>query len=136
MKLYFKVLATSTLPPSVVQDKIIMLLKLEHYIVKNRTSNTISFKDDKWDLRPRSYYFKKVDTGVFEVTIKSEGSQVIYTYGVSYIIEGFISIVTIIGFSTISDFALIIGLGFWLQFAVKIYKLKGVAKNLLEKITN
>jgi len=136
IKIKFQISETSQLESQAVIDKILVLLKKQNYIIENRTSSVISFKDDNWEIRPKGTGFRKVDKGSFEVTPANEGTLIRYTYYISFLPETVITIIILFGAFIISQLFLLIALPLWIQLGVRVYTLKDVSTEMVKRLAS
>jgi hypothetical protein len=74
MKIKFQVSQTTNLEPSIIIDRILILLKDKKYRIQEVTDNSITFDDDPWVLRWNFQQIRRLDGGRFEICA-SDGSK-------------------------------------------------------------
>ncbi|WP_131535596.1 hypothetical protein [Pedobacter nototheniae] len=86
MRIKKTISAESKIKVSLLMDRINLRLKEQGYIITGITSNSLSFKDDNWEIRSKDKIFKKVDKGEFELFESNDDfqSKIKYTYYVSF----------------------------------------------------
>ena len=136
MKIKFQISEISLLEPQAVNDKILLLLKKQNYIIENRTNSAIAFKDDNWEMRSKGTGFRKVDKGLFEIIPSNEGTLIKYTYYISFLPELVITTVIVIISIFPSYLILFIDLIFLIQLLIRIYTLKDASTEMIKRLAS
>ena len=136
MKIKNIVSQVSELEPRGLIERILLQLGKQNYIVFNKNLNTVSFKDDNWQIRPKGIIFSKVDEGKFETIVLDRGTRIELTYYISILPGLIISSIIVIVSITQSNIALFIALPLWIQLVVRIVMLKTAMKQLLMEIAS
>jgi len=134
MKVKFQISEISLLEPQIVNEKILLLLKQQNYLIGNRTNSVITFKDDNWKIRSKGSGLGKVDKGFFEVASTNEGTLIRYTYYISFLPELVITTVIIIISIFQSYLILLIALIFLIQLLIRIYTLKDASTGIIKSL--
>jgi hypothetical protein len=136
MKIKNTISAESKVKSSLLMERINMRLKEQGYIITDITSNTVSFKDNDWQIRSKAKIYKKVDKGKFEIFESSDLSRIEYTYYISFLPELMIGTVLVIISFYQSFLILLIILPFLIQFITRFIALKDGSKQLIAEITD
>ena len=138
MYIKYRIEKETVLKGDLLIGKIAYLLARQDYIVTARTRERLLFKDDNWQIRAKNALLSLVDKGEFEVTALVDGSSLVrYTCYISVLpllVITFILAVTIIWLDYY--YILIIALPFFIQFVVRMNRLKEVSNEMLEGITS
>jgi hypothetical protein len=78
MKISYHISETADMQQSVLSERILSVLDKPGYVILEKSSETIKFKFNIWQLGSRSQVYGKVDGGRFEM--KVEGNKVIINF--------------------------------------------------------
>jgi hypothetical protein len=135
MKLRFTISKATRLSSEVLFEKINRELFAHNYIIILNDTNRIVFRDNR-GFRFKSEITKKVDKGQFEIISLKNENLLKFQYYISFGVELSLLIILTIVSLVFDNYVIIVALPFLIQFVVRIYTLKEVSVEMIDKLTS
>jgi hypothetical protein len=136
MKITYHISGTADIQPSEISERILPLLNKPGYVILEKNSKTIEFKDNIWRLGSRMQAYGRVDGGTFEINIEGAGVVVNFDYYVS--LDLWILFLVFFAFFALTKEVHIFYLipFFFILFYFKVENVKSTAQKMMKDILN